>query len=425
MKKKILDGSIMILIAMLLGVIVGVLLSKFGNKDIIGFWSEYIAPLGKLFLKLITMMIVPLVLVNIVLGAMALGKTKSAGKVGFVTLGYYMLTSSISVVVGIGFGKIFKPGLGINVGDKYLVSASKFATSEKITGFWDTVLGMIPNNPIKSLVDANILQIIFFALFLGISLSKLEESRQKKFSDMLEVLNDGLIKMVEKILLLTPFGVFALMGDSIITFGSDIVMLVLKLLGVFFISLFVIHFIMLPFFTQIFGKVNMFKFIKMTIPAQIFAFTTASSMATLPLNTECCKKMGVRGAVSSFVLPLGATVNMNGNAMLYGLVAMFFAQMFGINLDMGDYIAIVITSVLGAIGTAGVPGPSLLVVAVLVSAGIPTVALPLVFGIDRIMDMARTSTNILGDASCAVIVENILRKDLDENEVREEELVLE
>ncbi|WP_432205095.1 dicarboxylate/amino acid:cation symporter [Cetobacterium somerae] len=398
---KKLSNSTTIIISMFLGIIAGIFLQE---------KAAVFAPLGDLFLKLITMLIVPLVFFNIILGAVSLGKTKSAGKVGFLTLGYYLLTSCIAVVIGIGAGYIFNPGVGVIVPASLLAKEGAYASASSGLDFWGTILNIIPDNPFKSLIDGNILQIIFFSLFFGLCLSKVSEEKQKPIVDILETVNETLIKMIEKILLLAPLGVFALMANSIALFGINILLLVTKLFLVFSLALGLIHFGMLPSLVKIFTGISPIKFIKETAPAQILAFSTASSMATLPVNTECCKKLGVQNSTASFILPLGATVNMNGNAMLYGLVTMFFAQMFSVNLGPSEYVAIVLTSVLGAVGTAGVPGPSLLVVAVLAAAGVPVIALPLVFGIDRIMDMMRTSTNILGDASCAVIMETILNK---------------
>lgn len=396
------SSSGFIIIAMFLGILVGGIL---GDK------AAIFAPLGNIFLKLITMLIVPLVFFSIISGAAALGKTKSAGKVGFLTLGYYLLTSAVAVIIGIAGGAIFKPGLGIVVPKSLLTDASTYASSSHVTGFWDTVLNIIPSNPFESLTTGNILQILVFALFFGICLSTLSQEKQKPLLDILDTINEVLIKMVGKILIFAPFGVFGLMANSIALFGIDILALVVKLFSVFTLSLGLIHFIMIPGLVKIFTGINPIKFIKTLAPAQILAFSTASSMATLPVNKECCDKLGVDSATSAFILPLGATINMNGNAMLYGLVSIFFAQMFNVELGMAQYIAIILTSVLGAVGTAGVPGPSLLVVAVLSAAGIPVVALPLVFGIDRIMDMMRTSTNIFGDASCAVIMDHIMKKE--------------
>jgi Na+/H+-dicarboxylate symporter len=201
------------------------------------------------------------------------------------------------------------------------------------------------------------------------------------------------------------------MINAIAQFGLDIMVLVLALFAVFCGALGLIHFGLIPTLAMLLGGINPLKFLAGMKETQILAFASASSMATLPVNKKECEALGVKPEVTSFVLPLGATINMNGNAMLYALTAVFFAQLFGVELGMPQYVAIVLTSVLGAIGTAGVPGPALLVVAVLAAAGIPLAGLPLIFGVDRLFDMMRTSTNVLGDASCAVIVNRILGKE--------------
>lgn len=399
---KKLSSSGAILLAMILGI---------GAGAIMGESASIFAPLGDIFLKLITMLIIPLVFFSIISGAASLGKTKSAGKVGVLTLGYYLLTSAISVLIGIGAGLLFKPGLGITVPSSLLTDASTYSEAGKVAGFWETVKGIIPSNPFESLITGNILQILVFSLFFGICLSTLDEKKQKPLLEVLDTINETLIKMVGKILLFAPFGVFGLMANSIAIFGIDILALVFKLFAVFTLALSIIHFGMIPSLVAAFTDIGAFRFIKTLLPAQILAFSTASSMATLPVNKKCCEELGVDNTTSSFILPLGATVNMNGNAMLYGLTTMFFAQMFSVDISISQYVAIILTSVLGAVGTAGVPGPSLLVVAVLSAAGVPVVALPLVFGIDRIMDMMRTSTNILGDASCAVIMDRLIKKE--------------
>lgn len=399
--KKI-SNSTMILIAMVLGVVAGAFL---GPQGVI------FAPLGNIFIGLIKMLVIPLVFFSIISGAAALGKTKSAGKIGIFTIVYYLGTSAISVMLGLLAGNIFKPGLGVVVPDSLMTDATTYAENSNVAGFWDTIQGIIPGNPFESLVSGNILQILFFALFFGISLSTMADEKQRPVIDILDTVNDGMIWMIKKVLIIAPLGVFGLMTNSIALFGMDIMVLVLKLLAVFSGTLGIIHFIMIPMLVKILGGMNPITFLKGMKETQILAFASASSMATLPINKQECEDLGVKQEVTSFVLPLGATINMNGNAMLYALTAVFFAQMFGIELGMAQYTAIVLTSVLGAIGTAGVPGPALLVVAVLVAAGIPVTALPLIFGVDRLFDMMRTSTNVLGDASCAVIVEKILSEE--------------
>ena len=399
--KKI-NESMQVLIAMVLGIVAGVVL---GEK------ASIFAPLGDIFISLIKMLIIPLILVSIILGSAALGKTKSAGKVGIFTISYYLITSGVATILGLVAGTIFKPGLGVTIPEKFITSAETFAGNQKIAGVWETVIGIIPSNPFQSLSSGNILQILFFALFFGIALSTMPEEKQKPLVDALETANDAMIWMIKKVLIIAPIGVFGLMASSISQFGLDIMVLVLKLFLVFAGTLILIHFGMIPGLVKSFTGMNPFHFINGMKETQLFAFASASSMATLPLNKTECEGLGVRSEVTSFVLPLGATINMNGNAMLYALTAVFFAQFYGIELGMMQYVTIVVTSVLGAIGTAGVPGPALLIVAVLIAAGIPVTALPLVFGVDRLFDMMRTSTNVFGDASCAVIVEDMLRKD--------------
>lgn len=399
--KKI-SSSTLIIIAMVLGIVAGFFLEEKGLM---------FAPLGEIFILLIKMIIIPLIFFSIISGAAALGQTKSAGKVGVVTIVYYMGTSAVSVILGLLAGILFQPGKGVKLPESLMTDASTFADNAEIAGFWETIMGIIPENPFESLVSGNILQILFFALFFGIALSVMPKEKQKPLLELLGIINEGMIWMIRKILVIAPIGVFGLMVSSIAQFGMDIMVLVLLLFAVFTGTLGLIHFVMIPLLTMIFGGMNPLKFLGGMKETQVLAFASASSMATLPVNKEECEALGVKPEVTSFVLPLGATINMNGNAMLYALTAVFFAQMFGIELGMPQYVAIVLTSVLGAIGTAGVPGPALLVVAVLVAAGIPLAGLPLIFGVDRLFDMMRTSTNVLGDASCAVIVNRILGED--------------
>jgi Na+/H+-dicarboxylate symporter len=396
--KKI-SGSNQILIAMVAGVVAGFFLGEKG---------AVFAPLGDIFILLIKMVIIPLVFFSIISGAAALGETKSAGKVGLFTVAYYLATSAVSVILGLLAGGIFKPGMGVKIPPSLMTDPSTYAENARIAGFWETIQGIIPNNPFNSLSSGNILQILFFALFFGIALSVMPRERQRPVLDILDTLNDGMIWMIQKILVVAPIGVFGLMVNSIALFGMDIMQLVIKLLAVFTGTLALIHFGMIPLLAMFLGRMNPLRFLGGMKETQILAFASASSMATLPVNKKNCEALGVQPEVTAFVLPLGATINMNGNAMLYALTSVFFAQMFGIDLGMPQYVAIVLTSVLGAIGTAGVPGPALLVVAVLVAANIPLAGLPLIFGVDRLFDMMRTSTNVLGDASCAVIVNRVL-----------------
>ncbi|WP_319371042.1 dicarboxylate/amino acid:cation symporter [uncultured Ilyobacter sp.] len=406
MKKGKLNLGVAILIAMLLGIVTGTVLKE---------EAVMFAPLGNIFIHLIKMMVIPLVTVSIILGASSLGETKSAGKIGVGTFVYYLGTTAVAVTLGLIFGGIFKPGLGLQEGslpEQFLDKTGDLAARGEIAGFWDTILGIIPTNPLEGLVNGNILQILFFSLFLGIALSKLTKEKRKPVLNVLEGLNEAMIWMILKVMILAPIGVFGLMADAVGTFGYDILALVIKLLIVYTVALALQTFGIYPLLVKFLSKTPPLKFIRKISKAQIVALSTASSMATLPVTFEVCEEeLGVSNETTSFVLPLGATINMDGNAIYYALCAMFFAQMYGIELGMTQYVAIIITATIGSIGQAGVPGPSLLVVAVLLAAGLPVQALPLLFGVDRIFDMMRTAVNITGDASCAVIIQSMLDKE--------------
>lgn len=404
MKKKF-NLGLTILITMLVGIIVGAIMQE---KAVI------FAPLGDIFISLIKMLVMPLITVSIIGGAASLGKGKSAGRLGIGTFVYYLGTTSIAVILGLIFGNIFKPGAGldpVSLPKEFLDTAGELASKGDVPGFWATIIGIIPTNPFDSLTSGNILQILFFCLFFGIAISAMGEEKSKPITKLINSVTDALIWMIEKVMFLAPIGVFGLMSSAVGTFGYEILALVLKLLVVYTVALLLQTFGIYPLFIKLFSKQSPIKFIRKIYEAQVVALSTSSSMATLPVTFDIVEKeLGVSNETSSFVLPLGATINMDGNAIYYALVAMFFSQMYGIELGMAQYVAIIITATVGSIGQAGVPGPSLLVVAVLIAAGLPVTALPLLFGVDRIFDMMRTAVNITGDASCAVIMDNFKDK---------------
>ncbi|WP_281615794.1 dicarboxylate/amino acid:cation symporter [Flammeovirga sp. SubArs3] len=393
------DLGVAILIAMVLGAALGAI---FG-EDV-----SVIAPVGKIFIKLLSMLVVPLVFFSIIMGAQALGQSKNAGKIGTLTFGYFGLTSFIAVFFGIIFPVLFKPGSGLDISDlaKDMMDSSLVSKGE-VAGFWDTMLGAIPANPFRSLTEGSILQIILFSLFFGVGIGKLPDEKRELVSKTIEGINDVLTWMIIKVMWIAPCGVLSLMADAVGTFGFDVLSSIGQLFILYMVALLIVAYPMFGAFVHLFSNVSAKKFFKEMMTPQIFAISSASSLATLPLNYEACDNMGVKKSISSFVLPLGATVNMAGNAVFNPMVAIFFAQLYNIPLGFGDYIAIAIVSVLGAVGTAGVPGPTLLSVAVLMAVGIPVEALPLIFGVDRIFDMFRTAVNITGDASCAVVMEKI------------------
>lgn len=388
-----------IILATILGAVVGL---------VMGESASMFAPLGNLFMQLIKMVVVPMVFFSLVGGAASLGNSKGAGKIGVVTFAYYGITTAVAVALGLAAAEIFRPGDGIDIsaisGAAVEVDMSQ---SGSIPGFWETVTGFVPVNPFAALVEGNILQVIVFALFVGFALSVLEPAKKEFMVNIFNYFTEIFIKIMSAIMFVAPIGVFALMADATGTFGYDVLVQLVQLVGSYVLVLAIVAFVMIAGSVALFSKkVGYLQFVKSMWKCQVFAFSTASSMATLPLNMKTCEdEFGLNKGTVSFALPLGATINMNGNAAYYAMAACFIAQMYGIELTFAQYVAIVITSTLGAVGQAGVPGPSLLVVAVLVSANIPVDALPILFGVDRIFDMLRTAVNITGDAACATIVD--------------------
>ncbi len=400
MKKLFKNLGWWILVAMVAGIIAGI---------VMGEQATIFAPLGTLFIQLIKMLVVPLVGISIISGAASLGSSRSAGRIGVVSIAYILLTTLISVCVAIAAATIFKPGTGLGAEGVASILAHASAEQAATSGlsFWSTVIGMIPENPIKALAEGNILQIIIFGLILGFGIASIEAHKRDKVITGLNYLLEALIWCIGKVMLVAPLGVFGLMAEAMGTFGFDILLKVANLLWVDLLAVFVVGLVLYPLTISLLSNVSIKEFFKAMIRPQIVAFSTASSMATLPVTMRSCDDMGISKQVSGFVVPLGATINMTGNAIYYTLVAIFFAQFYGIELSLASYVAIIVTASLGSIGQAGVPGPTLMVVAVLIAAGIPIEGLPLLYALDRVFDMIRTVLNITGDAACAAVTDRL------------------
>ena len=392
-----------IFIGLIAGIVVGMLLQ--GSPEIA---EKFIKPFGTLFLNLIKMIIVPLVFSSLVVGAASIGDPKSLGRIGGKTLLYYMVTTAIAVSIGLILATVMNPGAGLTIP---VDAAAEAAEAPNIV---TTLLNIIPKNPLKGLVDGNILQVIAFALFLGVGCTVLPEEKSRPFVNFFDSVAEIMYKITAFIMNIAPYGVFALIVPVMATYGMD----VLKPLAMVILAVYigcVLHAI-LTYSTavKIFAKMSPLTFFKGIAPAAVTAFSTTSSSGTLPVTIRSTREnLGVSEKISSFVLPLGATINMDGTALYQGVCALFLAQVYGIDLSLGQMMTIILTATLGSIGTAGVPGAGFIMLTlVLQSVGLPLEGLVLIAGIDRILDMARTSVNVIGDASCAVIVaatENELR----------------
>ena len=387
--------------ALILGLITGII---FGES------AQALKPIGTLFINLIKMLIVPLVFVTLVTGIIAMEDLQKMKRVGFKTFLFYLVTTAIAITIGLVIGIVLEPGVGVS-----LESASTMAVKEAPT-LIDTLLNIIPKNPFSSFANGNVLQIIFFAIILGISINLTGEKGEpvKKFFISM---SEAMYKMTEIVMSFAPFGVFALMAWVSASYGIDVLLSLGKvILGVYLAAM--IHLL----FTiaggiAFFGKLNPLKFFKGIVTAQTVAFTSTSSSGTLPITIQnTTENLGVSKPIASFVLPLGATINMDGTALYQGVCVMFIAQAFGVQLGMEEYLVIILTSTLASIGTAGVPGAGLIMLTlVLTSVGLPIEGVAIIAGIDRILDMARTTVNVTGDAMASVLIaksENELDEDI-------------
>ena len=401
-----------ILIGLVAGVPVGLLL---------GPRVEYIEPVGDLFLRLIRMIVVPLVFSSLFVGTASLGDIRKLGRIGGKTILYYLCTTAIAIAIGLTLGNIIQPGSGLDESTKtQLLESYRSEADEKIEiagrrpsgvggavkALLDTVIRVVPGNPVASLVESNMLQIIFFAILFGIAITLVPNNKGQPAIDFFEAVSEGMIQLVHIVMKLAPIGVLALIAAVVGKFGLDILLSLIKYALVVVAGL-VIHAIFVySSAVRVLGRMSPIAFFRGIRPAQLIAFSTSSSNATLPVTIECAEEnLGVSEEVSSFVLPLGATINMDGTALYQGVAAIFIAQVYGIHLTLGDQFTIVAMATLASIGAAGVPGIGVITLAmVLETLGLPLEGIALILGVDRLLDMIRTTVNITGDAAAAVVV---------------------
>lgn len=403
-QKKKIGLTTKIFIALLAGAVFGIVLcymvpSGHVKDDIIVEGILYV--IGQGFIRLMKMLVVPLVFCSLVCGSMAIGDTKKLGTVGVRTLIFYLFTTALAITVALSVGNIINPGIGL---DMSAIKSNAAEVEEMVaTSLSDTILNIIPDNPLNSLASGNMLQIIVFALIVGIILAKLGE-RTETVGNFFSQFNDIMMEMTMMVMSLAPVGVFCLIARTFANIGfSAFVPLAKYMVGVL-LALAIQCFIVYLGLLKVFTGLNPFKFIKNFFPVMAFAFSTATSNATIPLSIDTlAKKMGVSKKISSFTIPLGATINMDGTAIMQGVAVVFAAQAFGIQLDMMDYLTVIGTATLASIGTAGVPSVGLVTLTMVFnSVGLPVEAIGLIMGIDRILDMTRTAVNITGDAVCTL-----------------------
>ncbi|MGI6684308.1 MAG: dicarboxylate/amino acid:cation symporter [Bacillota bacterium] len=380
----------------LIGLILGVIVGLFIPLEIA---DTYLKPIGALFLRLIKMIIVPLVFASLVVGASSVGDVKKLGRMGGKTIAYYLVTTAIAVTIGIALANILQPGAGL------VLPVDATYEGKEAPSIVNVILEIFPDNPLQALVSGNMLQLIVFALFIGIAIT-LVGKRAEPVRVIFEGFAEVMYKITGIIMETAPYGVFGLIAPVVAAHGLDVLLPLLMIIIVVYLGCILHAGIVYSTFVKLLGKMSPITFFKGILPAQLIAFSTCSSAATLPVNIKCTEdNLGVSKEVSSFVLPLGATINMDGSALYQGACAIFVAQVYGLDLSLGQQLTIVLTGTLASIGAAGVPGAGLIMLTmVLASVGLPLDGVALVAGVDRILDMARTTVNITGDASASVIV---------------------
>ena len=403
-KKKI-GLSTQIFIALLIGALFGVVIhywipSSYIKDTVIVEGVLYVV--GQGFIRLMQMLVVPLVFCSLICGSMAIGDTKTLGKVGVKTIGFYLVTTALAVCVALGSALLINPGRGL---DMDAVQKGTVSSTTEATSLVDTLLNIIPKNPVQSMANGDMLPIIVFALFVGIMLAKLG-TRGSVVANFFSQFNDVMMEMTMAIMKIAPIGVFCLIARTFATVGFSAFAPMLKYMGNVTLALAIQCLVVYQILLFVFTRLNPFKFIKKFLPVMGFAFSTVTSNATIPMSIDTLsKKMGVSKQISSFTIPLGATINMDGTSIMQGVAVVFIAQAYGIPLTMGNLATVVVTATLASIGTAGVPSVGLVTLAmVLNSVGLPTEGIALIMGIDRILDMIRTAVNITGDAVCTTIV---------------------
>lgn len=393
--------SAKIFISMILGAIAGLALNFAGNPEWSQIWliDGVFKVVGQIFISLLKMLVVPLVFVSLVCGSSSLSDPKMLGRVGGKTIGLYLVTTAIAVCLALTAAVIFEPGIGAQ-------PIAKVETQiAEATPFTQVLIDMVPTNPVAAMADGQMLPIIFFAVLLGISIT-LSKEIGVRVANWFHDMNAIIMKLVTLVMRFAPYGVFSLIAILAATSSADSFMALGKYVGLVFAVLLIHALVVYPTLLSVLGRLSPLKFLAKLKAAMLFAFTTASSNATIPVTLDTVeKKIGVSNKIASFTVPLGATINMDGTAIMQGIATGFIAQYYGIDLSLSQYLMVVVMVILASIGTAGVPSVGLVVLAgVLSQVGLPAEGIALILGVDRLLDMTRTVVNITGDSMVTTVV---------------------
>ncbi len=397
--------------ALILGVLIGYLWGKYGPVFGVGVEPTDIKIIGDIFIAFIKMLVVPLIFFSLVAGVASIGDLRKLGSVGWRALLLFVVTGQLAVWLGLGIGTLLQPGAGLNASAMELDAAAlERAQSRQEEGvtIHQMILEMVPSSPVQVMADVNVLPLIIFSLLIGVGILMAKDEGEP----VLKIFESGSVVMQKVTMIvmeLTPFGVFALMAWVAGTLGFDALAALGQLVALNYLGCLLIIGLIYAGMIKFIARLPVVDFFRGITDAIAVSYSTASSNATLPVTLRCARRnLGVSNSVASFVISLGATINMNGTAMYLGLATLFGAQVFGVDLTFGDYILISILGTLGAIGAAGIPGAGLIMMVLVFGAvGVPLETIALVAGIDRIMDMMRTTTNVSGDAAVATTVASL------------------
>ena len=402
MKKMTLTNKI--LLGLLLGFVFGLILNKIPGgyiKDTL-LLGGVLHVVGNGFTSAIKMMVVPLVFVSLVAGTSSMGDVKKLGRIGGKTMVFYLATTAIAIVISLILGNLLKPGAGLDM-SSMMTSEVVIGESKSIT---DIILGIIPSNPIQSLANGDMLQVIFFAILIGIAINLVGKNAQP-VKALFESLNEICMKIVGIVMLFAPYGVFALVSTTFATTGTSAILVLLKYVLVVLLGLLIHITVVSGGLVKLFTKQKIKPFLNKFTRVAAVTFSTASSNASVPVSLEVMEELGVGKSTRSFTIPMGATINMDGTAIMQGIASLFIAQIYGIELEIDAMATIVLTATLASIGTAGVPGVGMIMLSmVLQSVGLPLEGIGLIMGVERIIDMFRTTVNVMGDNVCTLIIAN-------------------
>lgn len=405
-KKKKFGLSQQIFISLIIGIVVGILIHYFMPEghfrdDILIEGIFY--TIGQVFIRLMQMLVVPLVFFSIADGCRNLGDTETLGKVGVRIVAFYICTTALAIFLSLMLARVINPGKGMNLS----LGANEFEVdSGEEFSISKTILNFVPTNPIGALANGEMIQIIIFAVIVGLLIASMED-RLMTLGNVVTEMNDLMMGMTMWVMKLAPIGVFFLITRTFASLGYDVIISMLSymatVLGGLAVQLILVYMVLLAAFT----RVNPINFLKKFAPVMTFAFSTASSNATVPVNIKTLEEMGVDRKISSFTIPLGATINMDGTAIMQGVAVVFIANAYNIDLTAADFATVILTATIASVGTAGIPSVGLITLSmVLQSVGLPVEGIAMIMGIDRILDMARSAINISGDASGTIIVAN-------------------